>query len=113
MTGTTPRAGDRAAMTVMAASAPGRVLQAAIEGVFAASRTSQVQAAIAGVLPDGSPAGRARALSLIALVASIVALVLPLAGTRSEPLLWVVPAVVMLVALVALWLTSRGETGRA
>jgi hypothetical protein len=106
---------DATVMRVIAASATGRAIGRVVAGVERGWRNSRARAAMGDTVHSGSTVHRVRAGGLMALVAALVALVLPLAGTRPEPLFWVVPAIAAIVALVVIRVASPGrqETRRA
>jgi hypothetical protein len=102
------RGDDAAAMRVLSSSTVGRAIGRIADGVERARPDSRARAALAGSAAE-SLVERIRAGSLVALVAALVALLLPLAGTRPEPLFWVVPGIAVIVALLIIWFASPGR----
>lgn len=102
-------ASDAMAIRVIAESATGRAVGRVMAGMERAWRNSRARAALLDTVQSESTVHRVRAGGLMALVAALVALVLPLAGTRPEPLFWVVPAIAAIVALLVIWVASPGR----
>ncbi|MDP1571559.1 MAG: hypothetical protein Q8L86_16315 [Vicinamibacterales bacterium] len=102
---------DAAVLHQVAGSATGRMAGAAVDALTRAWRGSRARAVLGPVMAD-TPADQARTAARVALVAALVALGLPVVATRPEPLAWLVPAGVALLALAAVWLAPRASGGR-
>ena len=99
---------DRAVAGMVGTSRAGRLLARTVETMAAAWRSSATRRWLASV-PDGRSANaraRIRAGAWIGLTAGLTAMALQRAGSRIEPLTWIVPAVAVVLS-AAIFLAAR------